>query len=241
MPTHSGPPPFASRDDRLSPLPMMPSDAQGELGSRRPVAQLELGFDQRSSAIFHQWLRSLATDAEAALAAAMSYREMSPSGRNHWLASLEKDLSAVDVPKVAVYAPLLAVEQDPERRRWLEASVAEEEDRTEIVASRVSLVASKNNGEKIFVVVCPLYLQFVQVLACAVKDGCFTWVRHDPIVSTVGAPVAGDLIKGVQLEQVAFHLAMDELAAAILSHQRQGLPLPEAVFMLTDLLGGIGP
>src|SRR5688572_27061970 len=76
-----------------------------------------IGAELRSQAVFREWLRSMATDAEAALAAAMSYREMSPSGRDQWLSSLQGDLRDLDIPKVAVYAPLLAVEQDPARRQ----------------------------------------------------------------------------------------------------------------------------
>src|SRR6187402_3512787 len=63
-----------------------------------------------------EWLGALATDAEAALAAAIAYRELDASGREHWLNALEQDAVRLNVPRIAVYAPLLAVESDPERR-----------------------------------------------------------------------------------------------------------------------------
>ena len=241
MPTSNGLPPTTTNGDRESPLPMMSSTPRGAAGrASGAAAQLELAFEQRSSEVFRQWLRSMATDAEAALAAAMSYRELSATGRDHWVASLQNDVRDLDVPKIAVFAPLLAVEQDPHRRQVLESLALEDEDETDIIAGRLALTAARGS-ERIYVVVCPLYLKFVQVLACGVRAGRFSWVRHDPIVSKLGAPVAGDLLKGEKLEQVGFNTVMDELAAAILSHRRQGLELPEAIFMLSDLLGSIGP
>jgi hypothetical protein len=200
-----------------------------------------LAFDKRSSAVFRQWLSSMATDAEAALAAAMSYREMTPSGRDQWLAFLQGDVEGLDIPKIAIFAPLLSVEQDPARRLLLESLAFDEVQPGTSCAGRCALVGQKSNGERVYVLVCPLYLSFAQVLACGVHDGCFVWVRHDPIVAHADAPKRGDLMQAVKLEGAAFGAALDELAATVLSHQRRGYTLPEAVYMLSDLLGEIGP
>lgn len=200
-----------------------------------------IGAELRSQAVFREWLRSMATDAEAALAAAMSYREMSPSGRDQWLTSLQGDLRDLDIPKVAVYAPLLAVEQDPARRQLLEQLAAEDGDPGPSKAGRRALVSNRPDGERTYVMVSPLYLNFVQVLACGVQGGQFVWVRHDPILSEQSAPAPGDIMAGRRLESAPFNQALDELASAVLSHQRMGLALPEAVYMLSDLLGGVGP
>jgi hypothetical protein len=200
-----------------------------------------LAFDKRSSAVFRQWLSSMATDAEAALAAAMSYREMTPSGRDQWLAFLQGDIQGLDIPKIAIFAPLLSVEQDPERRQLLESLAFDDDQPGTSLTGRCALVGQKSNGERVYVLVCPLYLSFAQVLACGVNDGCFVWVRHDPIVAHADAPKRGDLMQDVKLEGAAFVVVLDELAATVLSHQRRGHTLPEAVYMLSDLLGEIGP
>lgn len=202
---------------------------------------LAMPLDERSSAVFRQWLRSMATDAEAALAAAMSYRELAPSGRDQWLAFLQGDIVGLDIPKIAVFAPLLAVEQDPSRRQILEALAFDEEAAVHPRAGCTALIGSKGSGERVYVLVCPLYLSFAQVLACGVFDGCFVWVRHDPIVSSTDVPTAGQVMQGVKLEASPFGSALDELASTVLSHQRRGHALPEAVYMLSDLLGEIGP
>lgn len=183
----------------------------------------------------------MATDAEAALAAAMSYRELSASGRDHWLTSLQGDLHDLDIPKIAVYAPLLSVEQDPDRRRLLERLAAEDGDPEPTQVRRSALISQGPSGERIYVMISPLYLNFVQVLACGVHGGQFVWVRHDPILSKQRAPASGDIMSGGRLDAASFNLVLDELASTVLSHQRLGLVLPEAIYILSDLLGGVGP
>jgi hypothetical protein len=250
MPSNSGLPPILmkslAQDDvqsqALTSNRSGPSTEETQHSDRAQEAeQLELPLDVRSTAVFRQWLQSMASDAEAALAAAMSYREMSPSGRDQWIRFLQSDIQGLDIPRIAIFAPLLSVEQDPDRRNLLEWLALGDEEQTGSVAVRAAFVASKSGGERVYVLVCPLYLHFVQVLACGVKDGSFIWVRHDPIVSQIGAPVAGDLMQGAKLELTSFNQALDELARVVLSHQRAGNVLPEAIYMLGDLLGGIGP
>jgi hypothetical protein len=76
----------------------------------------EAGLDPRVLGAWRSWLSALASDAEAALAAAMAYSSLGDDARNAWLDALEADAAAVDVPKIALYAPLLAVEADAARR-----------------------------------------------------------------------------------------------------------------------------
>src|SRR3984957_1838219 len=59
---------------------------------------------------WRSWLSALATDAEAAMAAALAYESLPPEGRDAWLDALESDAPSLGVPAVALYAPLLAVE-----------------------------------------------------------------------------------------------------------------------------------
>ena len=62
------------------------------------------------------WLAALAKDASAATAAALAYQSLPADGRDAWLDALDADAADVGVPKVALYAPLLGVEQDEGRR-----------------------------------------------------------------------------------------------------------------------------
>jgi hypothetical protein len=183
----------------------------------------------------------MASDAEAALAAAIAYRDMDAEGRETWLSSLEFDAPEVDVPAVALYAPLLSVEQDPERRERLLDALGEDSARGQSRLDKRALSGRGPGGTKVYVVASPLYLEFFQVLACGVQAGRFAWVRHDPIVEARGIPEAGDSLEGVRLEVTPVKATMDELASAVLSHQRLGLALPEGLAVLGDLLGPLGP
>lgn len=201
--------------------------------------------DGRSTAAWRQWLASMASDAEAALAAAIAYREMDLAGRERWLASLEFDAPAVDVPAIALYAPLLAVENDPERRERLIFAMGEAFSSagptSEASVPRQAFTGEARDGTLVYVVATPLYLRFCQVLACGVSRGEFQWVKHDPIVGPGGVPVAGDELKGARLQKAPMKAVLDELAVAVLSHQRTGKKLPDALSILGDLLGPLSP
>ncbi len=197
--------------------------------------------DGRSTAVWRQWLYSMAKDPEAALAAAIAYREMDSPGRERWLASLAFDAPEVDVPTIALYAPLLAVEDDEDRRERLILAMGEEQEVARPIAGKKALVGDAPLGTRVFVLASPLYLDFVQVLACGVRDGRFVWVRHDPIASRDGVPVTGDMLESARLESAPVKSVLDDLASAVLSHQRSGEPLPDALEVLGDLLGPLGP
>ena len=87
-----------------------PSGGDGESALPSAVAA---GVDPRVVAAWCEWLDALATDAEAALAAAMAYKALDSSARDLWLSALEQDADRVRVPRIAMYAPLLSVESDP--------------------------------------------------------------------------------------------------------------------------------
>ena len=197
--------------------------------------------DGRSTAVWRQWLSSMASDAEAALSAAIAYREMDGPGREQWLTSLEFDAPEVEVPKVALYAPLLAVEQDPERRSRLIFALGDDTEQPLTTTQHLALFGEARDSTRVYVVSTPLYLQFSQVLACGVKRGIFEWVRHDPIVGPEGIPHSGQDLEGVCLMKAPMKSVLDELASAVLSHQRSGRALPEALSVLGDLLGPLGP
>src|SRR5262245_14374961 len=82
--------------------------------------------DPRMLEAWRAWLSSLASDAEAALGAAHAYSELDGDGRDAWLDALAEDTPRLEVPSVAVYAPLLAVEVEPERRERICLAMGEQ-------------------------------------------------------------------------------------------------------------------
>lgn len=197
--------------------------------------------DARAVQAWRQWLLSMATDAESVLAAAIAYRDLDGEGRDRWLDSLEADAPSVDVPRVALYAPLIAVESDPNRRARLLAALEGAEEGEEYSAARprteaFALTGRDPAGMRVSVVVLPLYLDFVQVLACGHDHNGFAWVRHEPVLLRAQAPRPGDVLQGARLETTPVKPAVDLLAAAVLAHRRSGAQLPEALQVLADLL-----
>jgi hypothetical protein len=197
--------------------------------------------DERHVGAWCEWLGALATDAEAALATAIAYRDLTPAGRDYWLAVLEQDQKRLDVPKIALYAPLLAVEADPARRQRISVSMGPV-DGLEVTprfgASGLSGVAP--DGTRVAVLITPLYLDFAQVVACGYRANAgLTWVRHDPIVLVGSVPRPGDRVEGVVLEAAPLKALIDDLALAVLAHQRGGRELPEALRMFADLFGPV--
>ena len=63
----------------------------------------------------------------------------------------------------------------------------------------------------------------------------FDWVRLDPIVDKLKAPVAGSEVEGVPTETAPLGAVVDEFAHAVLAHQRAGRSLPEALRVLSDI------
>jgi hypothetical protein len=197
--------------------------------------------DSRVMSAWCAWLGALATDAEAALAAALAYKQLEPSARESWLSAVEQDAHRLDIPKVALFAPLLAVESDPERRAKILLAMGPAE---EITAPRVApsgLFGSGRDGLRIATVTTPLYLDFVQVLACAYRSGKgFEWVRHDPIVSRTQAPAPGLEIEGITLESIPIKHVVDDLAHAVVAHVRSKRPLPEGLSCFADIFDALG-
>ena len=102
-----------------------------------------------------------------------------------------------------------------------------------------------SDGLRVAAIVSPLYLDFVQVLACCyrVAEG-FLWVRHDPIVQRAIAPRPGSELHGAVLEGTPSRQLIDELALAVLAHDRSGRALPDALRTFADLFEpvySIGP
>jgi hypothetical protein len=190
--------------------------------------------DDRVRAAWRAWLCALASDPEAALAAAMAYEALDGTGRDLWLDALDQDAPQIQVPKVAMYAPLLSVETEPTRRERIRSAVGDSTVLRRPAGRALRGVAA--NGDRIVAVVLPLYLDFVHVLACRMhpQDG-FVWVRRDPIVHDRDAPKMRSELEGVLLERTPLKPVVEELAHAVLAHRRSGRELPEALRVFVDL------
>ena len=140
-----------------------PSDRSGEENAR-------------TSAAWRAWLGALANDAEAALAAAMTYGSLDDAARDAWLDALDADARRVNAPVVALYAPLLAVETDARRRARIEDAIGDDAP----APARSSALRAAAGGDVVCAIVTPLYLEFVELLVCRHRptDGVYT-VQHE--------------------------------------------------------------
>ena len=196
------------------------------------------GVDKRAIDVWCTWLDKMATDAEAALAAAIAYQDLDGAAREVWLTTLEQDAKRLSVPRIAVYAPLLAVESDPARRRRITDAIGPADARSSPQTPARGLRGTARDGTRVAAVVCPLYLEFVQVLACGYAVGeRFEWVNHDPIVAAARAPQPGEALRGVVLETMPLNALVDELALTVVAHARQGRNMPEGLSVFADLFG----
>jgi hypothetical protein len=192
--------------------------------------------DPRFHAAWQEWLRALATDADAALAAAHVYRDLDGDARDALLSALIEDAPALLVPVVAIYAPLLAVESDPARRARIElaigSDVGADPDRRRVRALR----GIAPDGTRVLALVSPLYLRFVDVLFCRyTADEGFVWVRHEGLLDERDAPADGDAVDGVAVVATPLTPVIEELAHAVLAQRRCGRDLPPALHLFTHL------
>jgi hypothetical protein len=192
--------------------------------------------DDRVRAAWRSWLSALATDAEAALAAALAYESLPSEGRDAWLDALEADAPGLGVPSVALYAPLLAVESDTPRRQRIEAAIA-----TEVESGRASGVEARalrgvaGDGTHACVLVSPLYLDFVQVLTCRYTPaGGFVAVQHDPLRHSADVATLHE-VDGVSVEPTPLRVVVEELAHAILADKREQRTTPAALASFAHL------
>jgi hypothetical protein len=192
----------------------------------------------RSVQAWRAWLGALANDADAAQAAALAYQQLDASGREAWIDSLAQDALELGVPRIAVYAPLLAVELDGTRRQRIQMALGPDELVATPRQGTHALVGFGPDDLKVAVLVAPLYMDFVQVMACGYHVGdAFDWVRHDPIVSTRGAVHAGEKVGGVIVESSPLKGVIDELALTIVAHNRARRPLPPTLRSFAHVFG----
>lgn len=212
--------------------------SEGKKPSEKDVSSVRLAVSERVSSVdprahaaWRTWLSALAHDADAATAAALAYQSLPPDGRDAWLDALDQDADEVAVPKVALYAPLLGVEQDEDRRARLAANVAGGAKRSTPPRALVGAIA----GDRVCLVVSPLYLDFVELLLCryhpdeGIRDARHDWLAHKREV----AACAREL--GVTLAEVPLPQVVEELAHAVVADRRAGRAAPEALVRYIDL------
>lgn len=229
---------MVTRDAQMS-LPLEPS-TKSPSGSLPKSAVLK-GEDGRVMGAWCAWLDALATNAEAAMAAALAYKQLDGMARDSWLSAVESDIDRTAAPPIAVFAPLLAVESDPVRRARITRAMGPVDEMTTPRVGATGLLGVGRDGLRVAVVVTPLYLEFVQILACAfrTREG-FQWVRHDPIVDRKSGMGPGDCVDGVVLDAIPLKSLVDELAHAVVAHVRTGRAVPEGLSCFADLFDALG-
>jgi len=204
----------------------------------------EAALDPRVMAAWRTWLGALATDAEAAIAAAMAYSSLGDEARDAWLDALEVDAAGVAVPAVALYAPLLAVEVDAARRdRMTKAIGARAPGDTARVVE--ALRGTTTSGDCVCVILSPLYLSFVEMLVCRYRpDEGIVSAHHDPLRHADDAPQASEreVEAGVDLHPVPLRLVIEELAHAVVADRREGRDAPPELARFSHLFApDLGP
>jgi hypothetical protein len=211
---------------------------EGKKPSERDVTSVRLAVservasvDPRTHAAWRTWLAALAKDAAAATAAALAYESLSPEGRDAWLDALEIDAPNVDVPKIALYAPLLGVEQDDDRRFRIAAHVTGAARKSTPPNALVGSV----HGDRVCLIVSPLYLDFVELLFCrydqdqGVREARHEWLLHKDEVETWSRQL------GVTMSAAPLQQVVEELAHAVVADRRAGRNAPDALMVYTDL------
>lgn len=194
--------------------------------------------DARFARAWRVWLAALAHDSEAAYAAALTYRSLDVAGREAWIEALEVDGPNVGAPAIALYAPLLGVEEDPARRARLSSALTRQTGApVPTTQTATAGLRGQSHDRRVIVVVQPLYLDFVEVLFCSIDNetGCFREVDCDPLRRDQDAPRAGQILYGVELEDVPIEMLVEELSHAVLAHRRHGLPLHAALRHFVDI------
>jgi hypothetical protein len=215
-----------------------PDDERNDAGLVSGQEEAEPRADHRVRSAWRSWLSALAADPEAAMAAALAYESMPPEARDAWLDALEADAPTLDVPPVALYAPLLAVESESGPRRGrIEAAIGATAG-ANFSGAEVEVRALRGvgvDGTHACVIVMPLYLRFVQVLTCRyVPASGFVAVRHDPLQHADGVACIAE-VEGIPVEPTPLRLVVEELAYAILADKRAQRETPAALASFAHL------
>lgn len=202
---------------------------------RRRASDAEPPASDRVEPAWRAWLEALASDAEAALGAALAYETLDAKARGAVLDVLESDAQRLGVPRVAIFAPLLAVERDEERRERIRRAMGDDVAPESHVPAR-ALFGVAPDGDQIVLAETHVYLDFVRITTCRiVPDECVRWVRSEPLVHAKDAPRSGHRVGDVVLELVPWSAAIDVIARAVVAQRRREGGLPESLRPLLEL------
>jgi hypothetical protein len=188
-------------------------------------------LDPRTHAAWRTWLAALAKDAAAATAAALAYESLGAEGRDAWLDALDADAPDVDVPKIALYAPLLGVEQDDARRERIARNVTGAAKRS----TPPRALGGSKNGDRVCLIISPLYLEFVELLFCrydqdqGIREARHEWLMHESDVATCVRDI------GVPMSNIPLPQVVEEIAHAVVADRRAGRDAPDALMVYIDL------
>ncbi len=185
---------------------------------------------------WRSWLTALATDAEAAIAAALTYESLPGEARDAWLDAIGAEASTLRVPVVAVYAPLLGVEADPGRLARMRAAVTADPASVGVVeAEPLAWMGVADGGVHACIVASSIYLDYVRVLTCRYTPrGGFVSAAYDPLRHLAHVFSMRD-VEGVLVEPTPLAVVVDELAHAVLADRRQNRASPPALHSFVDL------
>ncbi len=172
------------------------------------------------------------------MAAALAYESLPPEARDAWLDALDADAPTLEVPQVALFAPLLAVESDAGRRERIEARIASDPHaRPRGYGDAQALRGVGPDGTHACVIVAALYLDFVQMIECRyTPGGGFVTVRHDPL-RHIGTLTPVYDVDGVVVEPTPLRIVIEELAHAVLADRRRQQTTPPALASFAHLFG----
>ena len=191
----------------------------------------------RAVGAWRAWLAALASDAEAALAAAMTYAALGEEAKDAWLDALERDRGMVEAPSVALYAPLLAVESDEGRRARILGAMGALMANARAGSALRGVTAS---GDRVCAVATPLYLDFVELLVCRYDpERGVVSAHHEPFrnAAQVSTSVESALEEAVALSSAPLRDVIEELAHAVVADRREGRDPPEALARFSHLFG----
>jgi hypothetical protein len=215
---------MTSRDDRDERHD--DGESEGKESYRRPTPP-----EGRVASAFRAWLAALATDPEAATAAAMAYESLAPEGRSAWLDAIATEMAVLDVPALALYAPLLGVETDPVRRARIESALSAAPATPHLPRTLRALYGEHPSGESVAAIVVPLYLDFVEILVCRYHpDKGVSSARRGPLLRSTevwSGPTRVAEVDGVALVEEPFAFVVEGLAHALVADRREGRPPPE--------------
>lgn len=185
------------------------------------------------------YLRSLATSADAALGCALAYEELPHSARAELVSLLEADVAAAGASRLAVVAPLLAVERDEALRRALRKLAGRGRRRrlARATLGRRAFVAEAGR-ERALALATPAYLGFADLVVARLADGGALLAVATELVEDARALARAAAIAAVPVDAfgvVPWADAVDELAGAVLASRREGRALPPAAPRLAEL------